>query len=236
MGLPEDLKDAIFGVDTAEAVEAVAKKYGLLIDKMGALADETGLVMLGLTHPKDFIAHLAERLGTDRLTARNIAEDINSQIFQKIRESLKKIHGIEESAPLSEGVEGIKPPPASPPRAELKPLEIKPGPSITPVKPPTPAAWPEVLQKIQPPEKPAAPAPQAMRGSEIKPLGPTPAGKPPPGLAFEEKTKESIFRTPSETREKIEERPPNAVKEKSFAEIKKEIGKTQADPYREAIE
>ena len=40
--LPEDLKEAIFSVETTEIIQKISKKYGLLIDKMGELASETG--------------------------------------------------------------------------------------------------------------------------------------------------------------------------------------------------
>lgn len=92
--LPEDLKDAMFSVDSAEIIQSLGKKYNLAIDKIGELADETGLVMLGLTHPRDFISNLAQRLNVDKETARKIAEEVNTQIFATVRESLKKIHGI----------------------------------------------------------------------------------------------------------------------------------------------
>lgn len=91
--LPEDLREAIFSVDSTEAIHVAGQKYNLTVDKIGELADETGLVMLGLTHPKDFIANLAKRLNADKETARKIADEINTQIFSKVRESLKKIHG-----------------------------------------------------------------------------------------------------------------------------------------------
>jgi hypothetical protein len=99
--LPEDLKDAIFSVDSAEIIQFLGKKYNLAVDKIGELADETGLVMLGVTHPRDFISNLAQRINFDKETARKIAEEINTQIFAKVRTSLKKIHGItEEGTPF----------------------------------------------------------------------------------------------------------------------------------------
>ena len=75
-----------------------------------------------------------------------------------------------------------------------------------------------------------------------------------PGAAFEEKTKEAVFRTPAELHEKTEEKTvqaPAAAKtpeKKSFLEIKQEIKSengakpqiniptNKLDPYREAIE
>jgi hypothetical protein len=92
--LPKDLQEAIINIDTPGIIQAIGKKYNLPIDKTGELADETGLVMLGLTHPNNFISNLTQRLDTDKETARKIGEEINNQIFAKVRESLKKVHEI----------------------------------------------------------------------------------------------------------------------------------------------
>lgn len=92
--LPEDLKSAIFSVEMTEAVKNIGKKYQLHIDKIGALGNETGMVMLGVTHPRDFIPNLSQRLGVAQEIARKIAEEVNTQIFVKVRDSLKKIHGV----------------------------------------------------------------------------------------------------------------------------------------------
>lgn len=103
--LPEDLKKAIFSVEMTEAIKRIGEKYQLHIDKIGALGNETGMVMLGVTRPKDFVSNLSARLGVSNDTARNIAEEINQQIFSKVRESLKKVHGIDgeiKSAELPE--------------------------------------------------------------------------------------------------------------------------------------
>ncbi len=97
--LPEDLKKAIFSVEMTEAVKRIGGEYQLHIDKIGALGNETGMVMLGVTHPRDFIPNLSQRLGVDKETARKIAEEVNAQIFVKIRESLKKIHGVGGEVP-----------------------------------------------------------------------------------------------------------------------------------------
>ena len=56
--LPEDLKDSIFSVDTTSVINEIGRKYGLAIDKIGDLANETGMVMLGVTHPNEFIGNL----------------------------------------------------------------------------------------------------------------------------------------------------------------------------------
>jgi len=94
--LPEDLKEAIFSVDMSEIVEKIGKENQLNIEQVGNLANETGMVMLGVTHPNEFIANLADRLEVDKERARVMAGEINEQIFKPVRESIRKIHNIRE--------------------------------------------------------------------------------------------------------------------------------------------
>lgn len=94
--LPEDLKDVIFGMEMNEIVEKIGRENQLNIEQIGDLANETGMVMLGVTHPNEFIANLAERLEADKEKARAIAQEINEQIFKPVRDSLRKIHNMRE--------------------------------------------------------------------------------------------------------------------------------------------
>src|SRR3990167_5883199 len=96
--LPEDLKDAIFGLEMNEIVEKIGRENQLNIEQIGDLANETGMVMLGVTHPNEFIGNLTDRLEVDKEKARAIAQEINEQIFKKVRESLRKIHNMRERA------------------------------------------------------------------------------------------------------------------------------------------
>ena len=94
--LPDDLKRAFFSANKDKIVESIGRKHSLAIDKIGDLANETGMVMLGVTHPNEFIANLADRLEVDKEKARIIAQEINEQIFKPVRESLRKIHNMRE--------------------------------------------------------------------------------------------------------------------------------------------
>ena len=94
--LPNDLKKAFFSANKDEIIESIGRKHSLAIDKIGDLANETGMVMLGVTHPNEFIGNLADRLEVDKEKARAIAQEINEQIFRKVRDSLKKIHNMRE--------------------------------------------------------------------------------------------------------------------------------------------
>ncbi|MEK7596369.1 MAG: hypothetical protein AAB564_02385 [Patescibacteria group bacterium] len=144
--LPPEIEEAIFNVGLDKTLEEIGKKYKLRIDQLGILANETRLVMLGLTHPKDFINNLAERLELNEETAKNIAQEINQRIFHEIREELKKMHSINEAADsklktlnqkfkiqdlkkkLIEPTRVIEPPPTEPaekPKIPATPFEYK---------------------------------------------------------------------------------------------------------------
>ncbi|MCR4283995.1 MAG: hypothetical protein NUV64_01585 [Parcubacteria group bacterium] len=94
--LPGDVREAIFSVDSTEIIQDISKKNNLTIDKMSELADEIGLLMIGVTEPKDFMPNISRRLGVDKKTAHDITAEVNDRIFSKIRESLKRIHNIKD--------------------------------------------------------------------------------------------------------------------------------------------
>lgn len=95
--LPENVRKIFSSTDTSRIIRDLGQKHKLMLDKIGELADETGLVMLGLTHPKNFISNLTSRLGATKEVAREIADEINEKIFQKIRSELRQIHKISNS-------------------------------------------------------------------------------------------------------------------------------------------
>ena len=219
--LPQDLKDAIFGVDAADAIESIGKKYSLLIDKIGILAEEIGSVMLGLTHPKDFISNLAKRLQVDQITAKSVARDVNEQIFKKVRESLMKIHGLPETPAETPKTE--KPEVKVEIKVEPKPLEIRPNP---------PAGGP-----------PAPPA--SLPVEPLAPVAPIPPEEKP-GMTFPEKSRESIFRTPSEVHKMDGKKlgVESEIKNGGITELVEAVKKDKEqerpqdkfDPYRESVE
>jgi len=90
--LPEEIKDSMFSVETAETLRKIGETNLLNTKEITTLADETGLFMLGITNPNNFISNLASRLGIDKIKVKKVADEINNQVFSKIKESLKKIH------------------------------------------------------------------------------------------------------------------------------------------------
>jgi len=143
--LPADIKQAIASSNYKQKLTELFRKYQLHVDQAGALETETSLVMLGITHPNDFVGNLKENLNILDDKARLIAKDVNDMIFLSIRASLMKMH---------EEVERGETPKVIPPQPQ--PI---PKPSFTPQPQITPK--PVNMSTPQPFQKPAAPTPPA---------------------------------------------------------------------------
>ncbi|MBI4691962.1 MAG: hypothetical protein HY773_00750 [Candidatus Terrybacteria bacterium] len=91
ISLPDDIRNVLFGDEILAIIKNISQKHNLIFEKTGILSDEIGSVMMGLSSSRDFAANLVQRLETDQQTAGKIAEDIDAQIFSKVRESLGKI-------------------------------------------------------------------------------------------------------------------------------------------------
>jgi len=247
--LPPELRDAIFSEDITSAIMAIGKKYGLAIDKIGELHSETNHVILGASHPKDFISNLEKRLEVDKETARKIAHEVNQQIFARIRESLKKLHNIagEESSaisPLKPTAPGETPPPFVPPSPSVTDEHSK-------VSAAAPAAAPTFAEAMAGKEAVADKSegkkvsfselktvsseassviPKAEETTSATPSAPDetliPSAPPEPVKSiFEEKMKDEVFRQePEETKAEVS------------IPVDAPAGEAEAEPQKEAEE
>ena len=87
--LPADIKEAIKSNDLAGKFNLIAEKHSLHVDQNGALQTETLLVMLGLESTHDYLGNIQKELDISRDEALSIAIDINSQILDPIKDSLR---------------------------------------------------------------------------------------------------------------------------------------------------
>lgn len=87
---PEKIREAILSVEGFNAFEKIAKESGLHIDKLGILAKEIDMVMLGITSATEFKQRIETSLQIDSEKAEIIAKSVNDQMFSKIRDSLKQ--------------------------------------------------------------------------------------------------------------------------------------------------
>ncbi len=121
----ERLQDELYSVQTAEIVRSVCEENHLAGEKIGDVADATGLVFLGFIHPEDLAREITERIQIPKQVAEQIAGSLNTKLFNKMRSELDTIY-----APV--------PPPLGPEDFEegLEEAEGKPK----PVAAPTPQA------------------------------------------------------------------------------------------------
>ena len=99
--LPEDIREAIIATPWKNKLAQIASKHNLHIDQEGHLGEETIIVMFGLDHPDNLVYNISKHVEVSEEKAEEIAEDLNNEIFLKIRESLKRV--IEEREEEGEG-------------------------------------------------------------------------------------------------------------------------------------
>ncbi len=220
--VPEDVKGALFGAESAEIIQKIGQDYKLNVRQVGILADEAGLLMLGANGPKDFVKNLTERLGTDKDTVQKIVSEVNTRIFAKIRESLRKIHSVPSESKPEEKESSKKEEPA--PMSQV----IKPRTAPFVVSPaPTP-----IPSEIKPASTPANLPIKKEEATVKKEDMPMKKEEPKDKNVFEERQKEEGFRSkPTFTDIKI----PEETEQKK--ETPKKSGyKGKTDPYREPVD
>lgn len=96
--LPKASQEAVSSVEVAKIIQEIGKQHGLLIDQTGELIDLVGLVMLGLVPSGEFVKNFSGEAGVDYKTASAIADEINTQVFSKIRETMRSAEQNQQSA------------------------------------------------------------------------------------------------------------------------------------------
>jgi len=138
--LPEDLKEAIASVDDLDIILGIEKKYRLHFDQTGELSNEILLLTVGLTPPQEFIKNIQRRLNIPEETAREIGLEVNEKIFRPVRDSLKKIHRVdEEKEKAKEKTEELEESPKEIPKTGQEPVQTIEPPKTPPIIPGIPS-------------------------------------------------------------------------------------------------
>lgn len=186
--LPEDVQQAVTSADVGQRIQKLGAKHSLHVDQIGALGDETYMVMLGFTDPAEFDDTLTSQLNIPKEKAEALAQDVSNEIFMPIRESMQEF--MEERAILQAVKEGRSEAPAA-----QKPPPAAPTPSATPAAAPAPAATPKPAADMHAADpsrlgalaeadmmlsqKTASVAPQAPSAGQDPTAGPKPAPQTP---------------------------------------------------------
>lgn len=90
--IPDELQEAFDSIETVQAIQTIGKKYNLHIDQLGKISDEIGLVILGLSKPKDFTLNIKNKAGIPEDMANLVTYDVNQTIIVKIRNALQQLN------------------------------------------------------------------------------------------------------------------------------------------------
>jgi hypothetical protein len=174
--LPKDLQQTLLSDDLGIGIQIIGRDTNITPEQALDVEDEAVAILMGTSNPKDFIHNIQSKLNIDQEKARVIAERVNEEIFQPVKESLKTVHNIKD--------------------------EVAPTTPVTPfVVPTTPASMPP--QAPKPPIAPTAPSsfPQMIIPPKINlEIPPRPSTPPQPQLSqniFEQKL-QGVFKMPKE--------------------------------------
>lgn len=110
--LPEETVNAIAAVDWRAAILELRAKRGYTFEQLWDLEIETELVLCGLVKPEDYPRELADRMKIGRREANEVVNEMNSLVFEKIKEEMIKNAERKKAFSKNEGV------PANPPFPE----------------------------------------------------------------------------------------------------------------------
>lgn len=99
--LPKEVRQAIISIDYKTKLQEITKRQRLLIDQAAKLEMETTLVMIGLEPLADYTENLQRELNIPIVRAKEIAIDVNENIFKPIRGSLQAMNEAAEETEKS---------------------------------------------------------------------------------------------------------------------------------------
>ena len=107
--LPEELKEAIFSVETADSIWNICERQD--VDQVSELAKLVGNVLLGILAPSEFQKSLETELKLTPEIAKKVFQEIHRQIFYPVQLELAKLYPTETMpvAPVTEAKPEVKP-------------------------------------------------------------------------------------------------------------------------------
>jgi len=88
--LPAVVRDAIATIDIEKQLRAVSDNHKLHVDQWAILENEVMLTLLGFQEPVKLPANIQREVGVDAETAESLANDINTIVFEPIRQELER--------------------------------------------------------------------------------------------------------------------------------------------------
>lgn len=98
--LPKDVRDSLTSLETAEKIKAIGSKHGLKLDQESVLFDKIADVMFGILESREFVKTFSQEAGVDMTTAKLIAEDANTEIFNNLKSVMQNPNQTAEPAKM----------------------------------------------------------------------------------------------------------------------------------------
>lgn len=94
--LPQEIRQLFFAEESASLMRKIAKKNNIADKQLWWTSHTAGRILSGEINIVDFVKTLQEKCGLEEEPARQLARDINQEIFLPVKESLKKLHKVPE--------------------------------------------------------------------------------------------------------------------------------------------
>mgnify|MGYP000123760186 CR=1 FL=1 len=91
--LPEELHEAVFSMETANAIWTTCTKQNIIDERLSKIAEYTGYVLMGLIFPQEFEQTLIKEIKLPKKVAQEVAHEINRFVFYPVRPALEQLHG-----------------------------------------------------------------------------------------------------------------------------------------------
>lgn len=88
--LPPQVRKAIETFNWAQVVTDITKEHKLSLDKAHIFHNQTLLVMLNITHARDYAHNLQEQLDISQEQAESLVEEANNRIFRELQKEAFK--------------------------------------------------------------------------------------------------------------------------------------------------
>lgn len=106
--LPDELLDAVFSLETADAIVATCERYGIGDKRVREIATYVGHTLMGLLLPAQFQEILQKDLKFPKKVAEGMAHEINRFIFYPVKPALEQLN----STAIGTVSQKVKAPPA----------------------------------------------------------------------------------------------------------------------------
>jgi hypothetical protein len=88
--LPKQVQDLLIDLDVETTISRIGNTYDLTLEEIGHIYEEVAKRMKGETPMEDFFTNIQSKLAPEnRNNTKTVVEDINREIFMKIRDAVK---------------------------------------------------------------------------------------------------------------------------------------------------